>query len=634
MTTAVDALRPIDEVEASPVPAADAVLDVQDLVDLYRCRDAARSPLTRRDLSLVERVVRTKVAQHVLARRVPLLVAELIEAAADDVGSQTLDGGRDGSQRRPSGVRGGEAVQGRARRRGARGARPAAGRHRVERAGPLRRARRLRATGLARPRGARGDGGHHRDRAGQSRHPRSAGPCHVAHRHGCRAAVTPAVRLRQPSPRVHHPRRTRSLPDEAGLEIIDAVLREKDGAPPSPSLFRQRLSRACLAADREAAERRRAARQRRRGAYAEIDPDGLGSLHVTNDADKIIAAMERVEAIARAARQGGDSRDLDTLRAEVITDILMFGWPSTSEMPASGDDDRSTSGCPRPAAGPEPRLAEQVLLADEARPESSAERSSVGRGIDRGPRRASERLRRPIRSASCPRGLVHPPRAAPGRQRPHHRAVHDRRRCHGCAVRGARLRLGGGRPRSRDHPQLGLDVAPARGRRRHRRGPQPRDQGLSTHRSNARARRGRRRQCRAPGCTVPASRCDLDHDIPWPQGATDVSNLSSSTERATTRTRTGTGASDGTAPTPSAGAPRPGAPTRPRPRTGSRVCAPESSVESSGETIPPRRPMTIHRPSEGRPPRRPPRRAQLRGGPGRPAYTEVTVVTEPRRRCA
>ena len=33
--------------------------------------------------------------------------------------------------------------------------------------------------------------------------------------------------------------------------------------------------------------------------------------------------------------------------------------------------------------------------------------------------------------------------------------------------------------------------------------------------------------CRGPGCTVPASRCDLDHDIPWPHGPTDVSNLTS-----------------------------------------------------------------------------------------------------------
>lgn len=32
--------------------------------------------------------------------------------------------------------------------------------------------------------------------------------------------------------------------------------------------------------------------------------------------------------------------------------------------------------------------------------------------------------------------------------------------------------------------------------------------------------------CRGPGCQVRADRCDLDHDIAWPAGATSVSNLS------------------------------------------------------------------------------------------------------------
>jgi hypothetical protein len=31
--------------------------------------------------------------------------------------------------------------------------------------------------------------------------------------------------------------------------------------------------------------------------------------------------------------------------------------------------------------------------------------------------------------------------------------------------------------------------------------------------------------CQAPGCTIPADRCDLDHDIPWPAGPTHVKNL-------------------------------------------------------------------------------------------------------------
>ena len=31
--------------------------------------------------------------------------------------------------------------------------------------------------------------------------------------------------------------------------------------------------------------------------------------------------------------------------------------------------------------------------------------------------------------------------------------------------------------------------------------------------------------CRGPGCLIEARQCDLDHDVPWPQGPTDVSNL-------------------------------------------------------------------------------------------------------------
>jgi hypothetical protein len=33
--------------------------------------------------------------------------------------------------------------------------------------------------------------------------------------------------------------------------------------------------------------------------------------------------------------------------------------------------------------------------------------------------------------------------------------------------------------------------------------------------------------CRAPGCQVPAERCDLDHVVPWPRGETRVSNFES-----------------------------------------------------------------------------------------------------------
>ncbi len=37
--------------------------------------------------------------------------------------------------------------------------------------------------------------------------------------------------------------------------------------------------------------------------------------------------------------------------------------------------------------------------------------------------------------------------------------------------------------------------------------------------------------CRAPGCTVPARQCDIDHAVPWPRGSTEVRNLSAKHRR-------------------------------------------------------------------------------------------------------
>jgi hypothetical protein len=37
--------------------------------------------------------------------------------------------------------------------------------------------------------------------------------------------------------------------------------------------------------------------------------------------------------------------------------------------------------------------------------------------------------------------------------------------------------------------------------------------------------------CRAPGCQVPAPRCDLDHDVPWPTGPTTAGNLTAKHRR-------------------------------------------------------------------------------------------------------
>ena len=42
---------------------------------------------------------------------------------------------------------------------------------------------------------------------------------------------------------------------------------------------------------------------------------------------------------------------------------------------------------------------------------------------------------------------------------------------------------------------------------------------------STRAVRARDITCRFPGCKVPATKCDVDHTIPWPYGPTAASNL-------------------------------------------------------------------------------------------------------------
>jgi hypothetical protein len=59
---------------------------------------------------------------------------------------------------------------------------------------------------------------------------------------------------------------------------------------------------------------------------------------------------------------------------------------------------------------------------------------------------------------------------------------------------------------------------------------------LSTHRYVPPARMRahvvtRDQVCRAPGCQVPAPRCDLDHDTPWPGGPTRPDNLTAKHRR-------------------------------------------------------------------------------------------------------
>ena len=457
---------------------SEAVVDLDSLAGLFRTRAETHIPVRQRDLPPLERTLRKHVAESLLTHVMPALVRELLEAVADDLTPTAPDEARSEleaeadaelrvveSVERCKAVLDAVGLEALARLRSTIESSELARFAELDRTRPagwidadeLTALEVCTATGL----------GTHDVRA----------------RLALATAPTPGAaslrgRLQRGAVSLYRActihAEIATLPVECGPDVVDAVLRPKDGAPPSPTLFRQRLTRACLAADREAADRRRRAR-RRRGAHAQIDRDGLGALNLVNDADKVIASMERVDAIARAARQAGDPRDLDSLRADVITDILMFGWPEGAAVP-----------CPAPG-------------------------SPAGR--DDASRRMGEWFTRLGRRPAARITLVVPWTTAVG-------------------LTGAPCEVVGHGWVTADHARrimlnddstwrrLLVDADTGGALHVETRAYRP----TAAMRAHVEAVDG---TCRAPGCTVPAARCDLDHDIPWPHGPTEVANLTS-----------------------------------------------------------------------------------------------------------
>ena len=465
----------------SPLDAAsdgDAVVDLERLAGLYRARAESRVPRRQRSLPLLERTLRKRVAESLLSHVLPALLSELIEAVADDLSPvepdeapSDLESLADADLRvveaveRCKGVLDAVGLEALARLRSTIESSELARFAELDRPRPpgwadadeLTAMEVSTATGL----------GIHEARARLDL-ATARGPGAAALRERLQHGSVTLYRACTIHGEIN------ALPADCGAGIVDAALRLKDGAPPSPSLFRQRLTRACLAADREAAERRRSAR-RRRGAHAHIDREGLGVLTVVNDADKIIAAMERADAVARAARAQGDPRDLDSLRADVITDTLMFGWPAPADADASPSDSR--------AAG------DDVCRSDRGWFTRLGRRPA-----------ATVTLVVPFTTAV---GLTDGPCEIPG---------------HGwvTAEHARQIMLNDGSTWRRLAVEADTGAALHLETRAYR--PTP------AMRAHVEAVDG---TCRAPGCTVAAARCDLDHDIPWPYGPTDVSNLTS-----------------------------------------------------------------------------------------------------------
>ncbi len=127
-------------------------------------------------------------------------------------------------------------------------------------------------------------------------------------------------RIDVPKARVFE-RETHPLPDPAARAVCDQLL------PDAPRLtsgqLRARLQRLVLTIDPEAARLREEKAVAERRVISGLEFDGTTSITVLGlPTERATAAMERVDAIAQAARRAGDARTMDQLRADTVLDLL------------------------------------------------------------------------------------------------------------------------------------------------------------------------------------------------------------------------------------------------------------------------------------------------------------------------
>jgi hypothetical protein len=109
--------------------------------------------------------------------------------------------------------------------------------------------------------------------------------------------------------------------DDEARRIVDLVL------PEAPALntaeIARKLRRLIAQVDPEAAKRRAEKSKEGRRVEAGVDAAGTGWVNAYGlPVERMAAAMERLDALARAARNGGDQRSMDQLRADAFLDLI------------------------------------------------------------------------------------------------------------------------------------------------------------------------------------------------------------------------------------------------------------------------------------------------------------------------
>ena len=305
---------------------------------------------------------------------------------------------------------------------------------------------------------------------------------------------------------------------ELALEVQAAVL----GAAPGRTAgqLRRDVAGALIRLDPEGADaRHRAARRTRRVERPRTLPDGMAGLYAVLPAVEARQLDAGIDQIAHAARNGGDPRTLDQLRADVLVDLTLGRLTvegGCGAPPAQGGGEETTVGgavdAGAPASAPAgPGAAVLVAAAGAAGPGAAPPGAAPGRArhAEAVPAGVPEPRLPDTPAATLRRSAPVPPRAQihvhvplatllgatdePGVLAGYGAITADEAR---------RLAFDAGSTWRRlvTDPASGavLDV----GRTRYR-PPEP----LAEH---VRARDG---WCSAPGCSAPAESCDLDHTV-------------------------------------------------------------------------------------------------------------------------
>jgi hypothetical protein len=266
-----------------------------------------------------------------------------------------------------------------------------------------------------------------------------------------------------------------SVETHVALEVVAAVLAKVEGR--TPSQFQSVVRRAILRIDSDAAARRRRDELKDRRVFVKPEPHGMALFGAYLAADDAMAAQRIVDA--RAASYEPDDRCADERRADALMEIL-----------------RGSSGG---AMAPTRRNVDVVVPVTTALGWADEPADLCGYGpVD------AEHGRELVTDAILRKVCVD---ATTGQV---------------LAV-GSRTRPVSGPTELRD-ALVDMVLTPT---------PYD-DEPVEGYRPTVDQRRTaerRDRTCTFPSCSVPAHRCDQDHNVPWPRGSTSLHNLGSKSRR-------------------------------------------------------------------------------------------------------